>query len=156
MKRNRRQSKSRVGYEKLEDKVLLAITAVVNANGTLNVEGVALGPVEIVSPQDGRPEQFIISERGEEVAAVVGVTRNINIDIAFGDLDDSVLVDLQDEVVRTVNVNVGEGDNDFTITGNQEIERVIYRGGDGDDNACLLYTSPSPRDATLSRMPSSA
>ena len=31
---------------------------------------------------------------------------------------------------------------------------------DGDDSllcsACLLYTSPSPRDATLSRMPSSA
>ena len=25
-----------------------------------------------------------------------------------------------------------------------------------DKNACLLYTSPSPRDATLSRMPSSA
>ena len=26
----------------------------------------------------------------------------------------------------------------------------------GDHRACLLYTSPSPRDATLSRMPSSA
>ena len=26
----------------------------------------------------------------------------------------------------------------------------------GVDNPCLLYTSPSPRDATLSRMPSSA
>ena len=26
----------------------------------------------------------------------------------------------------------------------------------GDTNTCLLYTSPSPRDATLSRMPSSA
>ena len=25
-----------------------------------------------------------------------------------------------------------------------------------DNNICLLYTSPSPRDATLSRMPSSA
>ena len=25
-----------------------------------------------------------------------------------------------------------------------------------DDRICLLYTSPSPRDATLSRMPSSA
>ena len=24
------------------------------------------------------------------------------------------------------------------------------------ENSCLLYTSPSPRDATLSRMPSSA
>ena len=34
------------------------------------------------------------------------------------------------------------------------------RGGgeddDEDDEDCLLYTSPSPRDATLSRMPSSA
>ena len=27
---------------------------------------------------------------------------------------------------------------------------------DGGAYACLLYTSPSPRDATLSRMPSSA
>ena len=30
--------------------------------------------------------------------------------------------------------------------------RVLYLHG----NLCLLYTSPSPRDATLSRMPSSA
>ena len=30
---------------------------------------------------------------------------------------------------------------------------VSILGGNG---ACLLYTSPSPRDATLSRMPSSA
>ena len=27
---------------------------------------------------------------------------------------------------------------------------------DNMNNICLLYTSPSPRDATLSRMPSSA
>ena len=27
---------------------------------------------------------------------------------------------------------------------------------EGDSISCLLYTSPSPRDATLSRMPSSA
>ena len=36
-----------------------------------------------------------------------------------------------------------------------------FQAGDGVipdpvNNACLLYTSPSPRDATLSRMPSSA
>ena len=35
-------------------------------------------------------------------------------------------------------------DNDFIIT-------MLT-----DDNACLLYTSPSPRDGLLSRMPSSA
>ena len=28
--------------------------------------------------------------------------------------------------------------------------------GGAEDTTCLLYTSPSPRDATLSRMPSSA
>ena len=37
----------------------------------------------------------------------------------------------------------------YEITGD---EFVIGRGRDSD---CLLYTSPSPRDATLSRMPSS-
>ena len=34
--------------------------------------------------------------------------------------------------------------------GSRELEAVLQPG------ACLLYTSPSPRDATLSRMPSSA
>ena len=43
----------------------------------------------------------------------------------------------------------------------QEIENVVelYKGKHGQTDkqyACLLYTSPSPRDATLSRMPSSA
>ena len=32
----------------------------------------------------------------------------------------------------------------------------VYKSANGHDNTCLLYTSPSPRDATLSRMPSSA
>ena len=31
-----------------------------------------------------------------------------------------------------------------------------YSGVFNNANVCLLYTSPSPRDATLSRMPSSA
>ena len=34
---------------------------------------------------------------------------------------------------------------------NDHLVQFIEQGG-----ACLLYTSPSPRDATLSRMPSSA
>ena len=37
--------------------------------------------------------------------------------------------------------------NDFT---------AIAWDARGYGNSCLLYTSPSPRDATLSRMPSSA
>ena len=44
----------------------------------------------------------------------------------------------------------------------QEAEESAYNAVKGDNNTvrvdidCLLYTSPSPRDATLSRMPSSA
>ena len=33
---------------------------------------------------------------------------------------------------------------------------IILQTGLKDQKSCLLYTSPSPRDATLSRMPSSA
>ena len=44
---------------------------------------------------------------------------------------------------------------------NMQIPRVPYslfidQVNDGEVKSCLLYTSPSPRDATLSRMPSSA
>ena len=46
------------------------------------------------------------------------------------------------------------------VTGLGEAEGVeAAAGGDGElelGEGCLLYTSPSPRDATLSRMPSSA
>ena len=34
---------------------------------------------------------------------------------------------------------------------NEDVQRQVERG-----NLCLLYTSPSPRDGLLSRMPSSA
>ena len=53
-------------------------------------------------------------------------------------------------------VDVGEGGNILVNTttaaaGDQNDPNTV-----GDDYTCLLYTSPSPRDATLSRMPSSA
>ena len=42
-------------------------------------------------------------------------------------------------------------------TGNLQFQVVRYKPkGFGQRRPCLLYTSPSPRDATLSRMPSSA
>ena len=44
--------------------------------------------------------------------------------------------------LKDVNLSIYEG------------ERIVVCGPSG--SGCLLYTSPSPRDATLSRMPSSA
>ena len=37
-----------------------------------------------------------------------------------------------------------------------EDEKSIKKSSKKNENICLLYTSPSPRDNTLSRMPSSA
>ena len=37
-----------------------------------------------------------------------------------------------------------------------EVETLFDQRGDFTTNTCLLYTSPSPRDRTRSRMPSSA
>ena len=43
---------------------------------------------------------------------------------------------------------------------NGDLAQIYRKATDGEaldpDETCLLYTSPSPRDATLSRMPSSA
>ena len=53
---------------------------------------------------------------------------------------------------------------DFENKKDEFVGKAKEAAGDVTDNenlenegkACLLYTSPSPRDATLSRMPSSA
>ena len=47
-------------------------------------------------------------------------------------------------------------DDAFDSTAGHGGDFTAPENTDGDTNACLLYTSPSPRDATLSRMPSSA
>jgi len=52
--------------------------------------------------------------------------------------------------------------SDDSLIDGQEVGRIRFQRNNGvwetetDYNACLLYTSPSPRDRTRSRMPSSA
>ena len=46
---------------------------------------------------------------------------------------------------------------DFTIIHTHKVfDEMVFENENMRDSFCLLYTSPSPRDATLSRMPSSA
>ena len=48
-------------------------------------------------------------------------------------------------------------DKEVICSHNFDLEKeTVGRGYITESNYCLLYTSPSPRDATLSRMPSSA
>ena len=49
------------------------------------------------------------------------------------------------------------GDKDLSLSDFDGTHLVLYfYPKDNTPGCCLLYTSPSPRDATLSRMPSSA
>ena len=46
---------------------------------------------------------------------------------------------------------------DYEISVHDDLDENVYTYAELDENyACLLYTSPSPRDRTRSRMPSSA
>ena len=74
----------------------------------------------------------------------------------------------KEEVDWTVPISLGDSHKGFRVMGtnNEFFKRYKFRGGQSikleqgnnldDLYDCLLYTSPSPRDATLSRMPSSA
>ena len=53
-----------------------------------------------------------------------------------------------------IGIVVGLKSEERSIPKNNNI--FVARGYGQEAYSCLLYTSPSPRDATLSRMPSSA
>ena len=77
-------------------------------------------------------------------------------------LSDSFKVNQQD--VSNAVTNLAAHQNAFKLTGGTHACARVLRGGVvidaqediGRHNACLLYTSPSPRDKRQSRMPSSA
>ena len=58
---------------------------------------------------------------------------------------------LRAEAILIERIKQKEKEGKVEFVWNHTLDEVI-----GDGNNCLLYTSPSPRDATLSRMPSSA
>ena len=61
--------------------------------------------------------------------------------------------DLFEKVTRQICNRINELEDDMKRSGSLTDTR---RGGGGGGDACLLYTSPSPRDKRQSRMPSSA
>ena len=78
---------------------------------------------------------------------------SVQLEWMFGDNGGAVengihvtFVTLEQEMEVVVNIDIDPGQTSALIEG--FMDNTPYR--------CLLYTSPSPRDATLSRMPSSA
>ena len=73
-------------------------------------------------------------------------------------------ISVQENQISAFTVNASDADGDtltYSLSGDDSSLLSISSSGvvtfnTAPDYDCLLYTSPSPRDATLSRMPSSA
>ena len=61
----------------------------------------------------------------------------------------------QNAVIKVIGVGGGGGNAVQHMVSN-DVKGVDFIAVNTDAQACLLYTSPSPRDGLLSRMPSSA
>ena len=95
---------------------------------------------------------IIILGAGQVGSSVASeLARESSNEITVIDVDQGILSELQDRLDLR------------TVYGNGSFPSVLRRAGADDadmlialTNSCLLYTSPSPRDGLLSRMPSSA
>ena len=59
----------------------------------------------------------------------------------------------EEEIIQTLNLQEVEVEPKKT---KKIVKKEIQETKEDEDNDCLLYTSPSPRDRQKSRMPSSA
>ena len=66
------------------------------------------------------------------------------------------IVDLLKSIKRVARNKKSKSNVEKAGRGTKSIKAYNIRAGARDDKICLLYTSPSPRDGLLSRMPSSA
>ena len=70
--------------------------------------------------------------------------------LGSGKIDDDLLEELEGQLITA---DLGVAVTERVI---EAIKTRLSRTEANDADACLLYTSPSPRDGLLSRMPSSA
>ena len=60
-----------------------------------------------------------------------------------------VASEIKNEITQKISYSISKGNRVPSI-------KIILVGDHGPSKICLLYTSPSPRDLSTSRMPSSA
>ena len=95
---------------------------------------------------------YRLFSRGNMGDSRVGPIRLID-DVING-RDGEVFGEHHHRVSKTFMKSNSETEVDKNVSGSMQSARSINYSGK--PKGCLLYTSPSPRDATLSRMPSSA
>ena len=102
----------------------------------------------------------MVTQQMAGTSSVQGYNQLAQVAEALGPLNSGLAKAAQRFVVNRAKNNIEEGYYEQQALQNQT-ELALYNFQQQQEQgsslaACLLYTSPSPRDATLSRMPSSA
>ena len=120
-------------------------------------------PSSITSTADSLPrdteniikqaEQVVVSQKEKEIKNVIPEKKQSVIQVSNGvDLDPLETKDWLESLSAVISKD-GNQRAHFLI---KELINKAYREGANIPYTCLLYTSPSPRDVGISRMPSSA
>ena len=106
----------------------------------------------VTGPADGRDVEELLKAAGEESSELVVDESDIKARARLEPKDGSA-DDLQvDELLATSVNKIIDSEQELTIGGLEKEDMLLVELS----KSCLLYTSPSPRDRTRSRMPSSA
>ena len=129
------------GYQRVQlDATVPEHKIQVPCNETSIWYGKSLALVRVIAGLATAPAEVLTGSRGQESQSILKVP-------ALGHYNPLLIAGQ-----RSLYINWHGGVPPYTVT----LQR--YGGGNlvGQNNICLLYTSPSPRDGLLSRMPSSA
>ena len=110
---------------------------------------------DVPQPSDGGNFAQRVDAYRMVCAAVHGLVTNSDHERSL--LEESRIADPADVVVIPLPLDVADAPSRPSVVGDRSVGvfGFVYPGK-GHDEVCLLYTSPSPRDGLLSRMPSSA
>ena len=113
---------------------------------------------EIINANDGYarnflfPKKMAVEANKQNMSLLQGRKDSANFKKEQDKEKANELKDKISKIMLTIKVKSGENGKIFGSITSKEISTELKK----QHNICLLYTSPSPRDSILSRMPSSA
>src|SRR6478752_8251343 len=114
-------------FEHVESRVCPAVLVNVGSNGDLAVSGDTAGAVVITALDS---DSYQVTENAAVIATVDGVSRGIRVDL--GGTSDVVTIDLTGQTVNgDVQINLGGGDNNLTLTDGTVRGHLIIQGSAG-------------------------